>query len=137
MDHPKHIVSVLVSAINSSGQLLLYKNQYSGWNIPTGTVRNNESLRTASIRTTKEQTGINVKLLRFCGIFQNLKAGACHASFFARTLDKTLNTENSNDSLDAQFFPIGVAFRMISWKIYKQRLLYSLDDSSQPFFIEF
>jgi len=137
MDHPKHFLSVLVSVINNDGQLLLYRNQYSGWNIPTGTVRENDSLRTAAIRAAKEKTGINIKLLRFCGIFQNLKAKACHTSFFARAIDDKTSTDNCEESLDVDFFPISVAFRMISWKIYKQRLLYSLDDSSQPFFIEF
>lgn len=137
VDHPKQILSVLVSAINNEGQILLYKNKFSGWNVPTGTVLENESLRTASIRAAKEKTGVHVKLLRFCGIFQNLKAGACHISFFAKTIGGKINTNNCEETLDAGFFPIGIAFRMISWKLYKQRLLYSLDDSSQPFFIEF
>lgn len=141
MAHKKQIISTLVSVINNEGQLLLCKREHSGWNVPTGTVKENESLRTAAVRSAKEQAGINIKLLRFCGIFQNMKAGVCHTSFFAKTIGGKINMDiiEKNDStiLDAGFFPIGTAFRMISWKLFKQRILYSLDDSSQPFFIEF
>ncbi len=41
--------------------------------MPGGQVEEGESLREAAIRETKEESGIDIADLRFCGIFQNVK----------------------------------------------------------------
>lgn len=70
---PKHIVSAATIVLNNKNEILLIKGPKRGWEIPGGQVEEGESLEKAAIRETKEETGIDIKILKFCGIFQNVE----------------------------------------------------------------
>lgn len=78
-----------------------------GWEMPGGQVEEGESLKDAAIRETKEETGIDVEILKFCGIFQNVGKSICNTLFLAKPVGGKLTT--SQESLEVGFFPIDAA----------------------------
>ena len=135
MTVPKHIVSAATIVINKSNEILLIKGPRRGWEMPGGQVEEGESIRDAAIRETKEESGIDIEITQFCGIFQNVQGGICNTLFLAKPIGGVPTT--SPESLEVGFFPIVEAFDMVAWKNFKQRIEYCLDPSVQPFFVEF
>ena len=132
---PKHIVSAAAIVLNEQGELLLIKGPQRGWEMPGGQVEEGESLEAAAIRETKEETGIDIQVLRFCGIFQNVSGSICNTLFFAEYAGGELTT--SAESLEVGFFPIEEALEMVVWKNFRQRIEYCLCESRHPFYVEF
>lgn len=67
---PKHFVSAATIVINDKNEILLIKGPMRGWEMPGGVVELGESLKDGAIRETKEETGIDVEITKFCGIFK-------------------------------------------------------------------
>ncbi|THE13037.1 NUDIX hydrolase [Bacillus timonensis] len=132
---PKHIVSAATIVINENNEILLIKGPRRGWEMPGGQVEEGESLKEAAIRETKEETGIDVEVLRFCGIFQNVNKSICNTLFLAKPVGGTLTT--SPESLEVGFYPIEKALEMVTFKNFRERIEFCLDEDSQPFLIEF
>lgn len=132
---PKHIVSAAAIVINEQKQILLIKGPRRGWEMPGGQVEEGESLKDAAIRETKEETGIDVEVLKFCGLFQNVSRSICNTLFLARPVGGQLTT--SPESLKVGFFPLEQALEMVTFLNFRQRIEYCLDDKIQPFYIEF
>ncbi|MGD6855935.1 NUDIX hydrolase [Bacillus infantis] len=132
---PKHIVSAAAIVINEQKQILLIKGPRRGWEMPGGQVEEGESLKDAAIRETKEETGIDVEVLKFCGLFQNVSRSICNTLFLARPVGGQLTT--SPESLEVGFFPLEQALEMVTFLNFRQRIEYCLDDKIQPFYIEF
>ncbi|MFC4411611.1 NUDIX hydrolase [Chungangia koreensis] len=132
---PKHIVSAATIVLNEENELLLIKGPWRGWEMPGGQVEEGESLKDAAIRETKEETGIDVEILKFCGIFQNVSKSICNTLFLAKPIGGELTT--SSESLEVGFFPIEQALEMVTTLNFRQRIEYCLDESSHPFYIDF
>jgi 8-oxo-dGTP diphosphatase len=132
---PKHIVSAATIVINEQREILLIKGPRRGWEMPGGQVEEGESLKEAAIRETKEETGIDIQVLKFCGIFQNVNHSICNTLFLAMPVGGELTT--SPESLEVGFYPIEQALEMVTWKNFRQRIEYCLDESTQPFYIDF
>ncbi len=132
---PKHIVSAAAIVQNERGEILLIKGPRRGWEMPGGQVEEGESLKAAAIRETKEETGIDISALQFCGIFQNVESSICNALFRAEPIGGELTT--SEESLEVGFFPLDEAMELVTWKNFRQRIRYCLDLNVQPFYIEF
>jgi len=132
---PKHIISAATIVVNDKNEILLIKGPKRGWEMPGGQVEEGESIRDAAIRETKEESGIEVEIVRFCGIFQNVKKSICNTLFLAKPIGGELTT--SSESLEVGFFPIEQALEMVTYSNFRERIELCLDESSQPFFIEF
>lgn len=132
---PKHIISAATIVVNDKNEILLIKGPKRGWEMPGGQVEEGESIRDAAIRETKEESGIEVEIVRFCGIFQNVKKSICNTLFLAKPIGGELTT--SSESLEVGFFPIEQALEMVTYSNSRERIELCLDESSQPFFIEF
>ncbi|MBU9719881.1 MULTISPECIES: NUDIX hydrolase [Bacillaceae] len=132
---PKHIVSAATIVINEQREILLIKGPRRGWEMPGGQVEEGESLKAAAIRETKEESGIEVEVLKFCGVFQNVNQSICNTLFLAKPIGGKLTT--SSESLEVGFFPIQQALEMVEWHNFRQRIEYCLDESTHPFYIEF
>ncbi|WP_337100088.1 NUDIX hydrolase [Paenibacillus sp. YIM B09110] len=135
MNPPKHIVSAAAIVINEKNELLLIKGPRRGWEMPGGQVEERESLSHAAIRETKEESGIDIEIIKFCGIFQNVGNSVCNALFLAKPVGGQLI--RSEESLDSGFFPIEEALEKVDWKDFRQRIEYCLRPEMQPFCIEF
>lgn len=132
---PKHIVSAATIILNSKNEVLLIKGPKRGWEMPGGQVEEGESLTAAAIRETKEESGIDVEILKFCGIFQNVEKSICNTLFLAKPIGGTPTT--SPESLEVGYFPIEEALEMVTFGNFRQRIEYCLDTTKHPFFIEF
>jgi 8-oxo-dGTP diphosphatase len=135
MSPPKHIVSAATIVLNEKNEILLIKGPRRGWEMPGGQVEEGESLRDAAIRETLEESGIKVEVVKFCGVFQNVNASICNTLFLARPIGGKPTT--SAESMEVGFFPIEKAMEMVTWKNFKQRIEYCLDEKRHPFLIEF
>ncbi len=132
---PKHIVSAATIVMNEKQEILLLRGPKRGWEMPGGQVEEGESLKEAAIRETKEETGIDIEILSFCGIFQNVKRSICNTLFLAKPIGGQLMT--SPESLEVGFFPLEEGLDLVTWNNFRQRIEHCLDKTNQPFFIEF
>lgn len=103
--------------------------------MPGGQVEEGESLRDAAIRETKEESGIDIQIIKFCGIFQNVGRSICNTLFLARATGG--KPTPGPESLEVGFFPVEKALDMVTWQNFRQRIEYCLDESTQPFLVEF
>ncbi|WP_409292754.1 NUDIX hydrolase [Peribacillus sp. SCS-37] len=132
---PRHIVSAAAIVINEQNEILLIKGPRRGWEMPGGQVEEGESLQAAAIRETKEESGIDIEVVKFCGIFQNVSRSICNTLFLAKPIGGIPTT--SAESLEVRFFPVEEALEMVSYSNFRKRIQLCLDESSQPFLMEF
>lgn len=132
---PKHIVSAATIVLNDEGEILLIKGPRRGWEMPGGQVEEGESIKEAAIRETKEESGIDVEIVKFCGIFQNVKRSICNTLFLAKPIGGTPTT--SAESLEVGFFPVAQALEMIAWKNFRERIELCLSEEEHPFYVDF
>ncbi|WP_163100032.1 NUDIX hydrolase [Peribacillus alkalitolerans] len=135
MATPKHIVSAAAIILNEHNEILLIKGPRRGWEMPGGQVEEGESLKQAAIRETKEESGIDIEILKFCGVFQNVNESICNTLFLGSPIGGELTT--TPESLEVGYFPIKEAIEMVTWKNFRQRIELCLNPESQPFYIEF
>ncbi len=117
---PKHIMSAATVVLNEKGEILLIKGPRRGWEMPGGQVEEGESLTNAAIRETKEESGIEIEVLKFCGIYQNVDASICNTLFLARPIGGKLTT--SPESLEVVFFPVDQALEMVTFHNFRDRI---------------
>ncbi|BCB04196.1 NUDIX hydrolase [Bacillus sp. KH172YL63] len=132
---PKHIVSAATIVLNEENEILLIKSPRNGWGMPGGQVEEGESLKDAAIRETKEESGIDVEIVKFCGIFQNVGASICNTLFLAKPVGGAFAT--SDESEEVGYFPIEEALEMVTFLNFRQRIESCLDESAHPFYVEF
>jgi 8-oxo-dGTP diphosphatase len=135
MKTPKHIISAATIVLNNQDEILLIKGPRRGWEMPGGQVEEGESLKDGAIRETKEESGIDIEIIKFCGVFQNVNRSICNALFLGKPIGGELTT--SSESLEVDFFPIEKALEMVNWINFRQRIEYCLDERLHPFYIEF
>ncbi|MFZ3577782.1 NUDIX hydrolase [Virgibacillus sp. DJP39] len=135
MSVPKHIVSAATIVINEEGKLLLIKGPRRGWEMPGGQVEEGESLSDAAIRETKEESGIDVEIVKYCGIYQNVSKSICNTLFLAKPIGGQLTT--SSESLEVGYFSVEDAMEMVTWKNFGERIKDCLNEAKHPFIVEF
>lgn len=74
--NPKAIVSASVIVLNENREILLIRGR-RGWEMPQGRMEVGESVRETAVREVREETGIDVSLTQFCGVYHNLTRGVC------------------------------------------------------------
>ncbi|MFC4099147.1 NUDIX hydrolase [Paenibacillus xanthanilyticus] len=132
---PKHIVSAAAIVVNEHNEILLIKGPKRGWEMPGGQVEEGESLKDAAIRETKEESGIEIEVTKFCGVFQNVGASICNMLFLGRPVGGELTA--TEESLEVGYFPIDTALEMVSWGNFKERIELCLKEDCHPIYVEF
>ncbi|WP_028399822.1 NUDIX hydrolase [Ectobacillus panaciterrae] len=135
MSKPKHILSAAVVVLNKENEILLLKSPKRDWEIPGGRVEKRESIRSGAIRETKEETGIDIEIIKYCGAYQNVQRSICSHLFLGKPIGGTFTT--SEESLEIGYFPIEKALEMVKWSNYRDRILDCLNNEKHPFLIEF
>lgn len=130
----KFIVSASVIVLNEQKEILLMKGR-RGWEMPQGCVEEGETIRQAAVREVKEETGIDIELVKFCGVYQNISRGVCNNIFTGKPIGGSLTTSIESDEVG--FFTLDQANKMITWGNFKERVYMALDDQAHPFLIEF
>ncbi|WP_404451382.1 NUDIX domain-containing protein [Virgibacillus necropolis] len=135
MSVPKHIVSAATIVLNEQGELLLIKGPRRGWEMPGGQVEEGEALTDAAIRETKEETGIDIEIIKFCGIYQSVTRSICNTLFLGKPIGGNLTT--SSESLEVDYFPLEEALEMVTWNNFRERITNCLEEEKHPFLVEF
>ncbi|WP_394217704.1 NUDIX hydrolase [Halobacillus trueperi] len=135
MTPPKHIVSAATIITNKEKEVLLIKGPKRGWEMPGGQVEEGESLKEAAVRETKEECGLDIEVTRFCGVFQNVDRSICNTLFLGKVVGGTLRT--TEEALEVGFFPLEKARDMVTWGNFRERIELCLDESRQPFLVDF
>lgn len=130
----KFIVSASVIVLNENNDILLMRGR-RGWEMPQGCVEQGETIRQAAIREVKEETGMDIELIHFCGIYQNITRGVCNHIFTGKPIGGTLTTSDESDEVG--YFSLEQADEMITWGNFKERIHKALDEREHPFLIEF
>lgn len=86
------------------------------------------------IREAKEESGIDIEINKFCGVFQNVDRSICTNLFLGKAIGGEPAT--SSESLEVGFFSLEQALEMVTWKNLRLRLEYCLNDEVQPFYVE-
>lgn len=135
MSDPKHTVTAGAIVMNDQQEILLITGPRRGWEPPGGRVEVGESIRDAAIRETKEESGIDIEITAFCGIFQDVTDSVCSTLFLGKPIGGVPTT--SAESLEVGFFPLSEALELVTWRSFRQRIEYCLNPELQPFCIEF
>ncbi len=131
----KHFVSAAAIVINEKNEILLIKGPDRGWEMPGGVVEEGESLSQAAIRETKEESGVDIEIINFCGIYQNVKESICNTLFLAKPVGgEPVATE---ESLASGFFPIEEALQMVTFMNFRERIETCLKMNDAPDYVEF
>ncbi|GLO65436.1 MULTISPECIES: NUDIX hydrolase [Oceanobacillus] len=132
---PKHFISAATIVINENDEILLIKGPIRGWEMPGGQVEEGESLKAAAVRETKEESGVDVEIIKFCGVFQNVQHSITNTLFLAKPIGG--NPSTTLESLETGYFSIKEALDMVTLPNFKERIKYCLDERTHPFCIEF
>ena len=105
-----HGIGVSVAVIKDEQVLLIQREDFEVWGLPSGEVEVGESLIQAAIREVKEETGFTVRLTRLVGLYTKPQwAGtgmnATGALFAAEIIGGAL-AKSTDETRDARFFSI-------------------------------
>ncbi|WP_310832819.1 NUDIX hydrolase [Paenibacillus pedocola] len=131
---PKHIVVAAAVVLNEDNGILLLNGPKRGWEIPGGRVEEGESITSAVIRETKEETGIDIEIIRFCGIFQNVKEAVISNLFLARGIGGEFRT--SSESFELGYFNMDEALSKVNWNSIREQIVHCVNQKDS-FLVEF
>ena len=77
---PAFPLAVNVAVIDGERVLLTRREDFEVWCLPGGTVDDGESLAEAARREVREETGLDVRLLRLVGIYSRSRLGGYHTA---------------------------------------------------------
>lgn len=120
---------------NSQNQILLKKDPKRGWELPGGLVEKNETFEEAVIREVREETGITIEIIKFCGVSQEREKAICNMWWIATVISGKFQT--GLESLEVGFFDVDEALKLITNGDFKKELLYCLNEDELPFYIHF
>ncbi|MGE7943471.1 NUDIX hydrolase [Lysinibacillus xylanilyticus] len=121
--------------LSKQNKILLKKDPIRGWELPGGCVETNETIKETVIREVKEETGIEVEVIKFCGVSHEIKNSICNMWWLGTPIGGELQT--SCESLEVGFFDVQEALTLIENQAFKQELLLCLYKSGEPFYISY
>ncbi|WP_404276762.1 NUDIX hydrolase [Exiguobacterium undae] len=132
---PKHSLSAGAVVLDEHGKILLIKGPQRGWEFPGGIIELGETIEGGIIREVREESGIDIEVVRFCGIYQNVKEHVCATCWLAKAVGGTPRA--SSESLEVGFFSLEEVLDMVTWSNFSERILKILNEEEQPFYVAF
>lgn len=133
-------VSAVVTDENDS-ILLILRTDNGYWSIPGGTVIPGESLKAATVREVKEETGIDCEVTGLVGIYSNPNHVAAYDDgevrqefsicFTTRMLGGTITT--SSESAEVKFVPPDEIWSLRIHSSIQLRIRHYLESRSEPY----
>ncbi|MFK7694484.1 NUDIX hydrolase [Paenibacillus sp. HJGM_3] len=120
MSQAKFTVSASVIALNENDEILLIRNPFRGWEMPQGLMEEGETIEDCAIREVREETGLEVRLTRFCGVYHNRTRDVVNFTFLASPVGGVLRT--SAESLEVGYFPMEQVLRLVTWGNFRERI---------------
>jgi 8-oxo-dGTP pyrophosphatase MutT (NUDIX family) len=127
-----HFVTAGAVVINEKKEVLLKNDPRRGWELPAGHVEPGEAIPDGVIREVKEETGIDIEIVKFCGLTQNLEKRTLHTWWMARPVGGEFIV--TGGSMDVGYFDPDEALRMISRADFRENLVLCLNEELHPFF---
>jgi ADP-ribose pyrophosphatase YjhB (NUDIX family) len=109
-------IAVNVAVIQEGKVLLTKREDFEVWCLPSGGVENGESLAEAALRETKEETGVDVELIRLVGVYSRLGGMPdVHAVLYEAKLIRGELKLQPGETIDVRYFapdeiPAEIAF---------------------------
>lgn len=128
-----HKLAVAVM-VQKDDKILLVKEKRRGWEFPGGYVSEKEPIKEAAIREVKEESGIDIEILSFCGVYRNDKKSTCVFQFIGKAIGGELNVDS--ECLEAGFFTIEEALEKNTKSSFKRRLQDCINKEKHPFIKE-
>ncbi len=103
-----HRTVVVALAFIRQGDSILLVRQREGpgyWGLPGGVLEAGESVDQAAIREVKEETGLDVRLLRLVGLYSKPAEGALAVTFEAEAVGGAL-LQATDETIEARYFPV-------------------------------
>ncbi|MBY5161463.1 NUDIX domain-containing protein [Salsipaludibacter albus] len=126
---PRHSVSVAAAVVNDREQVLAIQRRDNGhWEPPGGVLELSESIEDGLRREVREETGVEVDVVRLTGVYKNMRRGIVALVFRCRpAAGRATPTEESAASawLDAEDIEASMD------EAYAVRLLDALGDSPE------
>ncbi len=100
-------LAVIVAVIDEGKVLLTKREDFEVWCLPGGGVEEGESLAEAGIREAKEETGLDVELMRLVGVYSRMGGGMhdVHAVLYtAKPIGGDLITQ-PGETVEVAYFP--------------------------------
>ncbi len=112
LPHIPHTVIVALALVRQGDCILLVRNRdvrqgesERYWSLPGGTVEPGEAIDHAAVREVKEETGLDVRLLRLVGLYSKPADGALAVTFAAEVVGGTL-LESTDETTACRYFPM-------------------------------
>lgn len=121
--------------VNNDNEILLKRDPRRGWELPGGVVEAGETFKDAVMREVKEETGIDIEVLKFCGTSHEISTGICHMWWLGKPIRGELQT--SSESLEVGFFNRETAIQLIEQDAFKKELLICLEEEKHPFYLNY
>ena len=104
---PLQVLVVAGVVIEKDGKYLLIQEKkkiaYGKWNLPAGKVEGSDTFTKTAVREAKEETGLDVEIVRKLGVFHNDGEGAVKHSFQAKVIGGALQAKE-DEVLGAKWF---------------------------------
>jgi ADP-ribose pyrophosphatase len=127
-------ITCAVLVIDADNNVLLKKDPNRGWEVPGGHLDDGESLAECAVREVKEETGMDVEIVKLCGMTHEVENRRCTVFWMARPVGGQLRT--CPESLDVGFFGKEEALSMIERDDFRNEVEKCLDFDRHPFYIE-
>lgn len=126
-----HFVSVAGLVTNHKNEVLLIKSPWRGWEFPGGMVEPGETLQEALIREIFEESGIQVTITGFIGVYKNIERDIVNLDFCCKYESGIPTT--SEESLEIGWFEINEVAQMMGNPLYETRIKNMLSNNSNMF----
>jgi ADP-ribose pyrophosphatase YjhB (NUDIX family) len=105
MRHETRFLIAVLVIVQRDEKILLVQQDYGEryWSLPGGLVEHGESLEAAAVREVREETGLNVKILRLIGLYSKPAENALAITFEGLIVGGILRP--ANEITQAGFFP--------------------------------
>jgi ADP-ribose pyrophosphatase YjhB (NUDIX family) len=100
------LLGVTIAIVQEDRILLTKRNDLPVWCLPGGAVEEGESLAQAAVREAREETGLEVALIRLIGAYSrpNWRAGGAHEILFAAPPTGGVLLTSTEETTDAGYF---------------------------------
>lgn len=126
------IFAAETAVVHDNQVLLIRRSDIGGWAFPGGFIDPGESVAQAAIRETREETGLEVELVRLLGIYSRprwRRAGVHNVAFIARPIGGVLST--SPETTDVRYFrPDRLPATVFPW--YRPRVFDVFSPATMP-----
>lgn len=131
---PKHVLSTSTVVLQEDGKLLLVKNPRRGWENPGGYVEQGENITESAIREVREETGLEIVINRFVGVFYEAHRFTATFLFVAECLGGTPRL--SRETLEIGYYSIEEAKHMVKWDNFWNKIELALQQNNQSILID-